>query len=385
MLLFQDIDLVPYFRLAVVSLPFSLISGVALLTLRLTFKSKSFSLIIASSVLVQAVASIYLVVLIRMDIMGVFLAHLITVMFRAIVGISLTYKHFGLVISKSWLKTMLAFGLPLVPASLSLWILNYSNRYFLIRFATMKDVGLLSAGSRVASIVIFIITAFRTAWGPFAYSLIEDEGLARKTYSKALTYFLLVALIATVSVSVFAREGILVLAPATYQESAVVVPFLAYSAISWGCVYIVSIGYGIAKKSVHTTIATILGAVINTGCNFLLIPKWGIIGASFSTMLGNLIALTYSYSIAKRYFTVDYEFRKVAILLSTATTAIAGALLVDRNFAQWSTELLLYKVPLFLLFLISPFVFRIIGREELKWARGYIAGKFLRSFHSTEF
>ena len=280
-LLFRDSGLASYFRLAMASLPFTLIAGVTLLVMRLTFRSKAFAFTTATGVLIQAVASIYLVVILQMGVMGIFWASMLASVFRAVLGMGLTYKNFGLSFSMSWLKHMLSFGLPLVPASISLWIMNYSNRYFLVRLGTLNDIGLLSVGSRVASIVIFVVTAFRTAWGPFAYSLVKDEDMARKTYSRALTYFLLVTLIAAASLSVFAREVILVLATPIYESSASIVPLLACSAIAWGGVIIVGIGYGIAKKSYHTTIATILAALVNIGLNFLLIPRWNIFGASY--------------------------------------------------------------------------------------------------------
>jgi hypothetical protein len=36
--------------------------------------------------------------------------------------------------------------------------------------------------------------------------------------------------------------------------------------------YVVGMGFGIAKKSYHTTISTALAAAVNTGLSFLLTP-----------------------------------------------------------------------------------------------------------------
>ena len=186
-LIFNDGTLAPFFRLGMATLPFTLVAAVTSLTLRLTFQSKKFGIVSVAGVLVQALAAIYLVAILRIGITGVFLANMIARIFRAVLGIGLTHKHFRLVLSKSWLQPMLAFGLPLVPASLSLWVLNYSNRYFLTRFATLSDVGLFAVGVRTSSVVTFVISAFQIAWGPFAYSLIKDERLAKGKYSKDMT------------------------------------------------------------------------------------------------------------------------------------------------------------------------------------------------------
>lgn len=375
-LIFNDGALAPFFRLGMATLPFTLVAAITSLTLRLTFQSKKFSIISAAGVLIQALAAVYLVAILRMGVMGVFLANMIASVFRAVLGVGFTYKHFRLVFSKLWLKPMLAFGLPLVPASLSLWVLNYSNRYFLVRLATLSDVGLFAVGVRISSVVTFVISAFQTAWGPFAYSLIKDERLAKRTYSRVLTYFLLVSSLATVSLAIFAREAVLVLATPVYESSASLVPWLCYGSIAWGAVYIFCIGYGIAKKSYHTTIATVLAAIVNIGLNFLLIPRWGITGAAASTMLGNLMALIYSHYAAQRYFSVDYEFRRVFTLVSVATITIAGGVFIDRALPSWSPEILLYKIPLYAVFVASLFIFGIISREEVNRVRGYLVIRF---------
>ncbi len=61
--------------------------------------------------------------------------------------------------------------------------------------------------------------------------------------------YLLITMPATVGFSVFSRELVLLLSTVEYEASASVVPFLALSNTIWGVVAIVSIGYGIAKKS----------------------------------------------------------------------------------------------------------------------------------------
>jgi len=382
-LLFRDATLTPYFRVGVASLPFSLVASVSLLTLRLTFQSRTFSIVTASSVLVQAIASIVLVVVLRLDVMGVFLAHLVTMVFRSLVGIALTYNQFGWILSSAWLKLLLVFGMPLVPASLSIWIMNYSNRYFLVRLTSLDEVGLLSVGTKVASIAVLVITAFRMAWGPFAYSLIDDENLARKTYSRVLTYYLIVTLIAAVSLSIFSRELVLLLSTPVYEESASTIPFLALSATFWGAAVIVGIGYGIAKRSYHTTIATIGGAIVNIGLNFILIPRWGIVGAAISTMAGNLIAMMYSYFVAQRYFKVKYNFRRIAPLLSVALIAITAGMLIDYLFPVWSIQLFLYKVVLFLFSFTAFLATKAIRYGEISRAFSLTFGMLLKQKHTS--
>jgi O-antigen/teichoic acid export membrane protein len=348
--IFNDLALAPFFRLGIASIPFTLISNVTFMALRLTFQSKTFSILTVVSVLAQALLSILLVPVLHMGITGVFLANLITSVFRASLGIITTHKQFGLpnpISTTAWLKPMLAYGFPLVPASLSLWILNYSNRYFLARLTTLSDIGLFSVGTRISIIVTLLVSAFQIAWGPFAFSLIKDEQLAKDTYA--------------------------------YESSTSVVPWLCFGSVAWGATYIVGMGTGIVKKSYHVTVSTILAAIVNTGLNFILIPRWGIIGAAASTMLSFIVALGYRYYSGQHYFYVYYEFRKIFVLTGTAIVVSFTGFWIDHTSIFWYPNILLYKIPLYLSFLLSLFIFRIVSRQEVNLVWNFFKAKLVGS------
>lgn len=373
---FKDGALSPFFRLGMATLPFNLVAGVAMMALRITFRSKKYCLISAASILIQALSSVYLIAVMKLGLMGVFLSGMLAGAFQAILGLYFTYHQFRLVFSKIWLRSMLAFGIPMLPAGLSLWVLNYSNRYFLVRFGTLSDIGLLSVALRIASILAFMITAFQTAWGPFAYSLLKDERVAKETYSRVLTYFLLISLTGAVGLAVFAREMILLLATSAYESCAPLVPWLCYGIVAWGGFYIVGMGYGIAQKNYHTMLLTILAAAVNTGLNLLLIPAWGIQGAAISTMVGNLVALFYGYFAGQHYFYVNYEGRKIGLLTGVATLTIMVGGGIDHSHAMWRPELIAYKLLLYGAFLASLFGLRIISSRETEWLRRYLKNHF---------
>jgi len=366
---FRNRALAPFLRLGVASIPFFLTTKIATMTLRLTFRAKKFTFLAALGAFAEILTAIVLVAVLRLGLQGVFLTMLIASTIHMLVGLGLTYQHFRPVFSRTLLRAMLAFGVPLVPASLSLWVLNYSNRYFLTRLGTLSDIALLSVAIRFSAVVSLLNAAFQYAWPPFAYSLLTDTRLAKQTYSRVLTSYLLITLSVTVALAVFAREMLLILAPSAYQPSARLVPWLCYSTIAWGAAGIVGIGFEIAKKSYHFTIATILGAATTTVLNILLIPRWGTTAAAAATMLGNVVALCYCYSLGQHYFRVDYEARKVLTTVTLATLIVAAALLVDRLCPVWGTEILLYKTLLGPLFLGGLLLLRVVEPSRLSRRR----------------
>ena len=114
----------------------------------------------------------------------------------------LVYRHeqLGLTLDRPLLRQMNRFGLPLVPSMLALWLLNFGDRFFILKLADASEVGVYSIGARIASAMVLLLAAFRAGWLAFAYS-IEDDDRARRAYSFVLTYLLFVAAWAALALS----------------------------------------------------------------------------------------------------------------------------------------------------------------------------------------
>ena len=85
----------------------------------------------------------------------------------------LYYRRFqlGLEFDRSLFREMNRFGMPFVPSVIALSAIDFSDRFFLVKLAGAREVGLYSIGVRLSSAIIFFLTAFRTAWPAFAYSI----------------------------------------------------------------------------------------------------------------------------------------------------------------------------------------------------------------------
>lgn len=373
---FGDPDLAIYLQIAVASVPFSLSVGAMLSTLRLTFQTRKFVMLTTIGVLFQIITAILLVIVLRMGIKGVLLSILISNLLQCIFGALLTYKYYSLQFSGAWLIKLLKVGIPLIPAALSFWIMGYANRFFLVKYSEMEEIGVLSVVNRLTSILLLFLSAFSSAWGPYAYSIASDKELASATYSKVFTYFTFFSMVAALLLSLFARELILILTTTAYEQGAYLIFINAISSISWVALYIVGIGTGIAKKNYHYSIAVIGGAFVNTLLNFLLIPFISITGAALATLAGNLFATVYMYWAGQKYFYVKYDFTRVlgTILLSTSI-AILG-LWIDSRYGIWSSANAFFKVLLFFGFVVLSFIFRITNMDNVRQLIALVISKF---------
>ena len=86
------------------------------------------------------------------------------------------------------LRRMTRFGLPTMPAELSLYSLNFIDRILIVRFAGLAEAGLYALAIKFAQGMNVIARAFQLAWPPLAYSIADDDE-ARRAYSLVFTWF----------------------------------------------------------------------------------------------------------------------------------------------------------------------------------------------------
>ena len=147
------------------------------------------------------------------------------------------------------------FGIPLVPAALALIAMNLGDRFFLIHFAGIEEVGRYEIGVRIASAMVLLITAFRTAWPAFAYS-IEDDDEAKRTYAYVLTYLVALASWLALALGLLSPWLVRLLATPDYYEGGRVVALLAFGGVAYAAYIVMAIGVGRAKRTQFNWVIT---------------------------------------------------------------------------------------------------------------------------------
>ena len=147
------------------------------------------------------------------------------------------------------------FGLPLVPTALFLWVTNFSDRFFLVKLTDTAEVGLYSVGVRVASAMVLLLTAFRTAWPAFAYSIESDEEAKQHLRLRAHLPRRHLDLGRDRADAALAVDRRLAHGPQFSSASRVVGP-LAFAAVAFGGYIVVAIGVGRARRTQFNWVVT---------------------------------------------------------------------------------------------------------------------------------
>src|SRR3990170_5070352 len=237
-------------------------------------------------------------------------------------------EQLGLTFDRALLREMNRFGMPLVPSALFLWTTNFSDRFFLVKLDGADEVGLYSVGVRIASAMVLLLTAFRTAWPAFAYS-IESDAEAKRTYGFVLTYLLLVSSWVAAALGLLSPWLVEWLTTPEFHEASRVVSPLAFAPAAFGGYIVISIGVGRAKRTQFNWVITGAAAVLNVALNLALIPPYGMMGAAIATGAAYTLMFAGMAWWSQRVYPVPYQWRRAATAVGTAGALVVAGKLLD--------------------------------------------------------
>jgi O-antigen/teichoic acid export membrane protein len=255
---------------------------------------------------------------------GIFLAIVIGNGIAAAYGVTVVRKSLVGRFSRSHLRRMLAFGLPLVPATLASWALMLVDRIILAHLGSLAQVGEYAIANRLASLLTIGMTAFLFALTPFLFATYSEDPAAEKAArGRTLTYLTFVLALAGLILTLFAQEILNVIAP-RFESAYKAVGPLMLGMLAYGLVSLLATGIALARSTGRGALLTVLAAGANIGLNFALIPPFGIVGAAAATAIGyGLLAIGY-YLLSQHLYPTPYEPEKA--LLTIATASVFGVL-----------------------------------------------------------
>ena len=229
------------------------------------------------------------------------------------------------------LRRMLRFGLPTMPAELTLYSLNFIDRILIVRLAGLAEAGLYALAIKFAQGINVIARGFQLAFPPLAYSIADDDE-ARRAYSLIVTWFAAICAFSVAGLWLLSRWIVDLLAAPEYFQAYEAIGLLATGVSLYALYLVLVVILGRTGRTEFNLPATAAGTVVNIGLNLVLIPPLGIVGAGIALVASYLVVLVAMYALTQRLFPVAYEWGRLALLVSaTAALVAAGELLLPTS------------------------------------------------------
>lgn len=313
-------------RVAIAGLWVLTLSEYLLTLFRLDERARAFFVVTMLSVALTIPVTIVLVVPLDLGAIGLLLGSYGTGAAIVVGLIAYHHRRLSLLVDIPLFRRMMRFGLPTMPAELSLYSMSFIDRIIIARSLGLAEAGLYALAVKVSQAVNVLVRGFQLAFPPLAYSITDDDE-ARRAYSAVVTWF--VVIMAGVVTSIWLTAPWIVrifAAPEFFDAQEAVGPVAAGTAL-YALYMVLLVVLGRTGRTEFNFPATLAGVGVNIGLNLLLVPIWGIVGAGVSLIFSYAAVLVLMYVFTQRLFPVPYEWIRLLKVTGSAAAMIAIGLL----------------------------------------------------------
>jgi O-antigen/teichoic acid export membrane protein len=249
------------------------------------------------------------------------------------------------------LRRLMRFGLPTMPAELSLYALNFVDRIIIVRTLGLAEAGLYSLAVKFAQGVNVLVRGFQLAWPPLAYS-IRDDDEARRAYAVVVTWFVAGCAFVVTGMWLLSRWIVRALADPKFFDSYEAIGLIATGVTLYALYMVLVVILGRTGRTEFNFPATAAALAANVALNLILVPSLGIVGAGLALVASYIVVLALMYGFTQRLFPVPYEWGRLARVLavSTALVLLGELLLPTDGFVGLASRAVLWLLyPLALL------------------------------------
>ncbi len=232
-------------------------------------------------------------------------------------------RRLSLRVDRPLLGRLMRFGLPTMPAELSLYLLNFVDRVIIVRSAGLAEAGLYSLAVKFAQAVNVLVRGFQLAWPPLAYS-IRDDDEARLTYAAVVTWFVAICAFVVTGMWLLSRWIVRALAAPQFFGSYKAIGLISAAVTLYALYLVLVVILGRTGRTGFNFPAAIAGLVANVVLNLALVPPLGIVGAGIALVASYLVVLGLMYLFTQRLFAVPYQWRRLLRITAAAAALVIG-------------------------------------------------------------
>jgi O-antigen/teichoic acid export membrane protein len=307
--------------------------------MQVRMQSRQFVIAQSSRLLLLISINIVLLKVFHLGLNGALIGNLCASVLSGLFALIVLLRSAGLRVSARLFKEVVAFGLPYIPTVVFVYVISNADRLALIRFGAVTSLGLLALAGKMGELALMVFSGpVDNVWSPYALSVHGDANGPQKIgalYSKFVATYVLMAL----GVSLAAPIAVSLLAKSDYEFAARLVPIIALGWLFNVLTTLSDIGILISKKTWLKPLANGLASVIAVALQFLLTPRFGVVGAAVGTALTYMALFVIIRSISQRVYPMVTRSRDFVIITCSASVALIGGshLIYSNGSSLWAS------------------------------------------------
>jgi len=316
-------------------------------------KTKLFA---ASGILYTGVlicANILYLVVLKLGIRGYFLAMLtaeVVCIFQKILWGKYAKDILRFRFSRGVFTEMLRYSVPMVPSNIAWWFMQLSDKYVVINSHGMSASGIYSIAYKIPTILSAIVHVFTQAWQISAiksYGDKDNEHFIKNVYSYVMMFSVGISSV----LILLAKHAAYILYANEYFIAWTYVPILIVAYHFSGLSGILASVYSAVKKTGMLFISTSVGAVFNVVFNIILIPRYGVMCAAYTTMISFFLTWLIRSIHVQKFVKIRLPYGKIALSLAVLVaqamvTSMALPFMYWVSLGAIAVQLVLYRKEL---------------------------------------
>lgn len=262
--------------------------------LQVSQQSKRYSLNLLANFLVLTSTNIISIVVFDMGVYGIVWSTFITSVIFFCYSLFSFIPHVSLKVDKRLTFRSLKYSLPLLPHTISSWLMSMFDRVLINNYLGSSQTGLYNVSFQFGSLIGIVSSSVNQAFSPWFMEKVQAN---RKELSGVYIFseiMVIVYCVLAMSLTFFSPEIVRLMTPISYENSWKPIVFISYGYVFGGLYYFLGMPLWL-KKTKYVFIITLISAIVGLLLNVILIPILGIIGSGvamlFSLLVSSALAL----------------------------------------------------------------------------------------------
>ncbi len=208
-----------------------------------------------------------------------------------------SYITFKDMVDKYVMKDLMKYSIPLIPNSLSWWLVSSVNTWIIVLILGLESNGVYAIAVKLSSIVYIFNKVFGLAWqDKIITSKTENTNYNSKVFN-LLLFFLFTIIIFMIILS---RPILKIVISPEFYEAWIYLPWLLIATVFASISSYFGAFYLKWKKTDKIFISTILGSITTITFSYILTSLYGLTGTALSVLSGFLVISIYRYFDTKK-------------------------------------------------------------------------------------
>jgi O-antigen/teichoic acid export membrane protein len=319
-LVFPGIAAAPYLRLMLLLMPPNFALDALMGWMRVTDRPLLFVIGTAVRAFLTIACTVWFVGLLKLHVWGVLYSTTISLLITTLLLGVYWWRASGPVFDLHIFNRIARYAMPLGLSGLAMFILHFGDSFILPHYWPYGDLGIYRLAYKIAMIVSSIYGAFGIYWNAQVFSIMRRDD-ADLVFSRLFTYVMLGTSFVCLALIVCARPALRKIAGHDFQDAAPLVPVLV-TAYFLRCIseFMRALFLFTGRPS-YDAATTWIGALVCIGGYVILIPRYGVWGAAFATLLAfavlAVVSVVWAYRL-RPYRVEGSRLLKIALALAAS-------------------------------------------------------------------